>query len=289
MRQRHWKPFVLMLLVGVMLCAAASAQRARKKAKRTTAAKAEEAEREVTEAEVPAAALATLKKLAAGAEITEFAEEIEYGHTFYEGSWKNPAGANMDVLVTPRGDLVEIEEQVDADQVPAATLKAARKAAGRGAQLAFEKKTMILYEAKFRKGDRRHELLLTPDGRRVEEEVEKGNPDDDDEGDDDEGEDEDEQEVSIKELPKAVRVTILKQAKGGEIKKIERETEDGEVIYEAEVIMDGKEVELKVGPNGKLLAKEVEEQDGEEDADDEDEEDEDEDDDEDDDEENDDD
>jgi uncharacterized membrane protein YkoI len=123
----------------------------------------------------------------------------------------------------------------------------------------------------------------------VEEEVEKGNPDDDDEGDDDEGEDEDEQEVSIKELPKAVRVTILKQAKGGEIKKIERETEDGEVIYEAEVIMDGKEVELKVGPNGKLLAKEVEEQDGEEDADDEDEEDEDEDDDEDDDEENDDD
>lgn len=264
MKRKHWKLVAVMILVGAMLCAAAYVAQA---------AKAEEAEREVTEAEVPAAALATLKKLAAGAKITEFAEEKEHGSTFYEGSWKTPSGANMDVLVTPRGDLVEIEEQVDADQVPAATLKAARKAAGKDVPLAFEKKTMILYEVKFRKGDRRHELLLTPDGRRVEEEVEKGNPDGDDEGDDDEGEDEDEEQVSIKELPKAVRATILKQAKGGEIKKIERETEDGEVIYEAEVIMDGKEVELKVGPNGKLLAKEVEEQDGEEDADDEDEDD----------------
>jgi len=49
---------------------------------------------------------------------------------------------------------------------------------------------MILYEVKFSKDNTRHELLLTPDGRRVEEEVEKGKPhDDDDEGDDDEDDD----------------------------------------------------------------------------------------------------
>ena len=144
-----------------------------------------EAERKVTEKKVPKAALAALKKLARGAEITEFAEEIEYGHTFYEGSWKARSGTKMDVLVTPTGDLVEIEEQVDAEKVPAAALKAARKAAGKDAQLAFEKKTMILYEVKFAKGDSRHELLLTPDGRRVEEEVEKGKPDAGDEDDKD--------------------------------------------------------------------------------------------------------
>jgi len=40
--------------------------------------------------------------------------------------------------------------------------------------LAFEKKTMILYEVKFTKGEGRHKLLLTPDVRRVEEEVQKG-------------------------------------------------------------------------------------------------------------------
>ena len=157
-----------------------------------------EYEREVTEAQVPAAALAALKKLAAGVKITEFAEEFEHGHMFYEGSWKGRSGSNVDVLVTAAGDLVEIEEQVGADQVPDAVLAAVRKAAGKDARLGFERKTMILYEVKFRKGDRRHELLLTPDGRRVEEEVEKGEGDDDDEGDhgdddedDDDGDDDD--------------------------------------------------------------------------------------------------
>jgi hypothetical protein len=135
-----------------------------------------EVERKVKEAKVPKAAMATLKKLADGAKITEFAEEIEFGHTFYEGSWKNRSGANIDVLVTQTGDLVEIEQQVDIDEVPAAALKMARKAAGKDAELVFEKKTMILYEVKFQKGDSRHELLLTPDGCRMEESVEKGKP-----------------------------------------------------------------------------------------------------------------
>lgn len=132
-----------------------------------------ESERKVTEAQVPAPALAALKKLAGRATITEFAEEVEHGHTFYEGSWQTPSGAKMDVLVTAGGDLVEIEERLTADQVPEAVLKAAGKAAGKDARLGLEKKTMVLYEVKFRKGNRRHELLLTPDGRAVEEEVEK--------------------------------------------------------------------------------------------------------------------
>jgi len=128
-----------------------------------------ESERKVTESEVPAAALATLKKMAAGAKITEFAEEIEHGGTFYEGSWKGPSGRNVDVLVTAAGALVEIEEKTGADGVPGAVLAAAQKAAGKDVKLGLEKKTMILYEVHFRKGQRRVELLLTPDGRRVKE------------------------------------------------------------------------------------------------------------------------
>lgn len=143
-----------------------------------------EFEREVSKKDVPKAALATLKKLAGRAEITEFAEEIEFGHTFYEGSWKSSSGANIDALVTKSGDLVEIEEKVD--KVPSAVLKAALKAAGKSVKLSFEKKTMILYEVKFSKDSKRHELLLTPDGRRVEEETEKAKTDDEEDDDDDE-------------------------------------------------------------------------------------------------------
>jgi hypothetical protein len=167
MLKKHWKLTAVLILLGVVLCAMAYA------------AKTGESERKVTKEDIPAAALATLKKLAAGAEIAEFAEEVEHGHTFYEGSWKTPSGANVDVLVTPTGDLVEIEEQVDADNVPAAVLKAAKEAAGKGTQLAFEKKTMILYEVKFRKGDERHELVLTTDARRNEKKDEKGESDED--------------------------------------------------------------------------------------------------------------
>jgi hypothetical protein len=123
-----------------------------------------ESERRVTEAEVPKPALATLKKQAGGAAITEFAEEIEHGHTFYEGSWKGPHG-NVDCLVTAAGALVEIEESVPADSVPEAVREAASNAAGDGAKPDFEKKTLILYEIHFTKDGKAHEAIFTADGR----------------------------------------------------------------------------------------------------------------------------
>ena len=126
-----------------------------------------ESERKVTEAEVPAAALAMLKKIAGGAKITEFAEEVEHGGTFYEGSWKGPAGEKFDALVSAAGALAEIEQEIAADQIPEAVLVAAQKAAGKDVALGLEKKTMVLYEVRFQKGDRRVELLLGPDGRCV--------------------------------------------------------------------------------------------------------------------------
>jgi len=184
MRPKNWKLVALMVVFALILCAAASAQKGKRKARKAkkAAAAAKEVERQVTADQVPAAAMATLKKLAGGAKITEFAEEIEHGSTFYEGSWKSRSGTNTDVLVTKAGALVEIEEKIGTDDVPAAVLKAARKAAGRGAELLYEKKTMILYEIKFSKADARHELLLTPDGRRIEEEIEKGKSEEEDEG-----------------------------------------------------------------------------------------------------------
>lgn len=145
---------------------------------------APEQERQVQESDVPPAALAALKKLAGGAPFTEFSEEIEHGSKFYEGSWKTPAGNKVDALVTEAGDTVEIEEQVTADQVPAAVLAAARKVAGPDAQFYCEKKTMILYELKFRKDGKRKEILYTPDGRAAHEEPEKGEGGKDDDRDD---------------------------------------------------------------------------------------------------------
>ncbi len=123
-----------------------------------------DSERKATEADVPKAALDTLKKQAGGAAITEFAEEIEHGNKFYEGSWKGPNG-NIDCLVTEAGALVEIEESIPADMAPGATRAAAQNAAGKDAKLSFEKKTMVMYEIHFQKDGKGHEVILTPDGR----------------------------------------------------------------------------------------------------------------------------
>lgn len=139
-----------------------------------------EQERAVKEAEVPPAALAALKKLAAGAAITEFAEEIEHGSKFYEGSWKGPGG-NVDGLVTEAGDLVEIEEVVSVDKVPAKARAEVEKEAGKEAKAKWEKKTIVMYEAHFTKDGKAREMILTPDGRRFPEEQDEHDKDEEDE------------------------------------------------------------------------------------------------------------
>ncbi len=138
-----------------------------------------ETERRVKESEVPKAALDALKDLAGGAALTEFSEEIENGATYYEGSWKGTHG-NVDALVTPSGDLVELEEVIPLDSLPKPVLEKARKAAGQDAKLFVEKKTYVMYEVKYRTGDRRHEVVYSPDGRTHGHEQEEGDDDQDD-------------------------------------------------------------------------------------------------------------
>jgi len=145
--------------------------------------KVEEQERQVKEAEVPKPALDALKKLADKATFTEFAEEIEHGHKFYEGSWKGPNG-NVDALVTEAGDLVEIEEIISGEKVPAPVRAESEKAAGKDNKVTFEKKTVVMYEIHFKKEGTTQEMIFTPDGRRF---LEQGDDkqDKDDDGKDD--------------------------------------------------------------------------------------------------------
>ena len=82
-------------------------------------------------------------------------------------------------------------------------------------------------------------------------------------GDDDEGA----VEVKLEDCPKAVQDTIKQEAGSGKIEEIEKETENGRTLYEAEVVIGGKTYELTVGEDGTLIGKEAEEddEDGEDD------------------------
>ncbi len=70
-----------------------------------------------------------------------------------------------------------------------------------------------------------------------------------------------EEQVTLEQVPAAVKATILKEAAGGKITEIERETKNGKTIYEAEFLRDGREIEIKVAPDGTFLGREVEDDD----------------------------
>jgi hypothetical protein len=86
-----------------------------------------------------------------------------------------------------------------------------------------------------------------------------GRADDDDEG---------EVHVKLEDCPQSVRDTIRKEAGTGSIEEIEKETEKGKTVYEAEVLIAGKTYELTVGEDGKLISKEAEDDEDDDDGED---------------------
>jgi hypothetical protein len=63
--------------------------------------------------------------------------------------------------------------------------------------------------------------------------------------------------LQLKDLPAAVQRTVQDNLKGGEIKKIGREKEDGVEQYEVESVIDGKSRDFNVDAKGNLLSVEV--------------------------------
>lgn len=85
-------------------------------------------------------------------------------------------------------------------------------------------------------------------------------------------EDEHEETVELEKVPDAVKATILKEILREvdelHLEELELEDDDDRVIYEAEFEYGGREIELEITADGKLIRKEVEvDEEGDEDAD----------------------
>jgi len=157
--------------------------------------------------------------------------------------------------------MMQNDIEVSIDAVPAA-VKATILAQAQGNPIReVEMETengQTVYEAEVVIGGKEVEIRVAADGALLGQEVDD---EDDDEADDDEDDDENEVQVSLGDLPEAVRATLLKEANGAEVKEIEKEIEKGQEIYSAEVIIDGQEVEFEIATDGTLLGKEVEDED----------------------------
>jgi uncharacterized membrane protein YkoI len=76
-----------------------------------------------------------------------------------------------------------------------------------------------------------------------------------------EGKEENSTPMTLDQLPAAVRKTMEEQAAGNKLEEIEKEVEEGKTVYEAEVKIDGKDYEISVAEDGKLISKKAEEED----------------------------
>jgi uncharacterized membrane protein YkoI len=129
-----------------------------------------------------------------------------------------------------------------------------------------EKDGKVVYDVDVKIEGKEFELKIADDGtllkKEAEEEKEEKEGEEGDEEDKDEG-----VTVTLGDLPDAVQATVTKEAQSGEIGEIEKEEEDGKVVYDVDVKIDGKKFELKIAADGKLLKKEADEDGDEEDDD----------------------
>lgn len=165
---------------------------------------------------------------------------------------------------------------------PKPVQKTIRHEVGSGRILEIEKISKdgkALYEIDVQIEKDVYELQLSPQGKLLakmleDDDVADGKDEDEkDADDDDEDEDEDDKvTLKLEDLPRAVRKTLKQETRGGDIEELEREIEDGRIIYSAEVEFEteaGEVVyEIEIAENGVLLSKVLEDDEDEDDEED---------------------
>lgn len=135
-----------------------------------TVSAAQGQERKLKREQLPAAVEKTVARESQGATIKGFATEVEKGKRLYEVSL-DVNGHSKDISMDKRGNVVEVEEEVTMDSLPAAVQESLRKAAGRGTIGMIESLTkggkLVAYEAHVKTGKKRFEIQVGPNGEKL--------------------------------------------------------------------------------------------------------------------------
>jgi hypothetical protein len=130
-------------------------------------------EKKIRRSDLPAAVEKTVASQSQGATIRGFSREIENGQTFYEAEMAVD-GHSKDLLVDNSGAIVEVEEQVAIDSLPAPVKEGLQTKAGKGKLVKVESITkhdnLVAYEAQVMTGGKRSEVQVGPDGKSLDHE-----------------------------------------------------------------------------------------------------------------------
>ena len=179
---RRW---TWVVLAGVGLASAvALTVLAKEKGAGEQAGKEDADEQKVALEQVPAPAREVLTKLAGGAKIDEVTKESENGTEVFEGKW-TANGKVREASVAADGSLLQMEESLTANDLPASVKAALDKQMADAENVSYVKKTITLYEAEGQVNGKKREATVSPAGASVELEEKHGKQEKDEEEDDD--------------------------------------------------------------------------------------------------------
>lgn len=147
----------------------------------------------------------------------------------------------------------EEEEEIKFADTPAAVQKALQREAG-DVKIdkvdKMQKKGRTVFEADAKIDGHNYEIIVTADGQLFSKEID---------------DDEEETEIKFADAPAAVRKTLERESGGAKIDKVDKVSNEGRTLYEADVKIDGKTYEIVVTAEGLLLSKELDEDEDEDD------------------------
>ncbi len=125
-------------------------------------------EKQLKKSDLPAAVQKAAEEQSKGATVRGYASEVEDGKLQYELQL-TVNGHSKDVSIAPDGSVLEIEEHVALDRLPAAVREGLQKKAGAGKITTVESLTkhgtLVAYEAQVLTGKKKSEVQVGPDGK----------------------------------------------------------------------------------------------------------------------------
>jgi hypothetical protein len=135
-----------------------------------TVSVAQAQEKKLKREQLPPAVEKTVATESQGATINGFATEVEKGKRLYEVELTF-SGRSKDISMDRNGKVVEVEEEVTMDSLPATVQDGLRKAAGAGTIGKIESLTktgkLVAYEAHVKTGTKRSEVQVGPNGEKL--------------------------------------------------------------------------------------------------------------------------
>ncbi len=202
--------------------------------------------------QIPEPVQQAIKTQSGGETLKDVERETRNGQTVYEAEFKRDGinrrvtfGADGRVMPEQRNNLLgrmDRKASMNVNDLPAAVQKAVREQAGGRAVEDIDKETwngQTVYEVEFKEKGPNSRVYVAVDGSLVVNKDAKSNT---------------YMGAQLSETPAAVQAAVKSAAAGAEVADVDREMEDGQVVYDVEIRQDGLNRHLKIAESGALIS-----------------------------------